>query len=157
MKKVFYILAASILLVSLFGCEPSDSAKTFEKKTGESNEYTTFNPPADGKITIDQKDRYIGVAKDLTAAVEKQRDIIQEFNKKYNITDETQLGDLEKKDKKAFEEWQKIGYEWTAKEMEIYRKNNLSQAEFEWVASALTDSINTTIQQEVEKALTSAE
>jgi len=156
MKKVFYIFVASILLISFFGCEPSDSAKTFEKKTAESDEYSTFTPPADGKITVDQKERYIGVARDLTAAIEKQRDIIQEFNTKYNITDETQLGDLEKKDKKAFEEWQKIGYEWTAKEMEIYRKNNLPQAEFEWVASALTDSINTVIQQEVEKALTPA-
>lgn len=157
MKKVFYILFASVMLFSLFGCEPSDSAKKFDKKDTEKKEYVEFTPPADGRITAEQKDRYIAVAKDLTDAVEKQRSVIQEFNKKYNISDEAGLSALEKENPKALEEWQNIGYQWTAKEMEIYRKNKLSQSEFEWIASALTEELNSDIQKEVEKALTPAE
>lgn len=156
MKKALYIVFAAALLFAVFGCEPSDSAKKFEKENKE-KEYAEFIPPADGKITSEQKDRYIAVAKELTAAVEAQRSVIQEFNKKYGITDEADLGKLEKENPMAMEEWQNIGYQWTAKEMEIYRKNSLSQSEFEWIASALTEELNTDVQKEVEKALTPIE
>ncbi|MDI6701123.1 MAG: hypothetical protein QME48_07875 [bacterium] len=151
MKKIFFAILISLLIIS---CTPTDNAKDIGKREmkEEVNPKSSFAPPADGKITEEQIGKYINVAKELTTEIENMSKKVEEFKKKYNLT-EDDMENLDKKDEKIRKEFESIKSNWENIEQSIYKKYNISQDEFEWIAAALTDSVNSEIQKRVEKEL----
>lgn len=150
MKKVFFVLVMILILVS---CAPSDAAKNIGKKTElEENKKETFIPPADGKITAEQIEKYVKVAKELTTEIENMSRIMESFKSKYNLTDDD-IVNIDKKDVKIKKEFEDIQKKWEDVESNIYKKYNLSQEEFEWIATALTEPVNSEAQKKIEEEL----
>lgn len=149
MKNIFAVLFIAIILFT-FGCTPSDSAKNLGGENGQVEAYT---PPADGKITEEQMNRYIATANMMTKELMVTSEKMMAFKAKYGIKDETDLENLDKFGAGAKSDFEAIMKEWEEKEANIYKSNNMSPSEFEWVAAGLTDPLNAEIQKKVEKAL----
>ncbi len=150
MKKILFVLVMILILIS---CAPSDAAKNIGKKTEqEENKEITFVPPADGKITSEQIEKYVKVAKELTAEIENMSKIMESFKSKYKLTDDDVIN-IDKKDAKIKKEFEEIQKKWEDIESNIYIKYNLSQEEFEWIATALTEPVNSEAQKKVEEEL----
>jgi len=149
MKNMVYFLMILELLF-LFGCTPSDSATNLKK--GESS-IETFTPPADGKITEEQVNRYIATASEMSSELSIISEKIKALKVKYGIKDDVDMEDMSKLGPGAKEEYDAIIKNWEVKEKEIYSKNKMTPSEFEWIAAGLTEPQNTEIQKRVEKAL----
>jgi len=151
MKKIVFVILITLLIIS---CTPTDNAKDIGKREmkEEVNPKSSFVPPADNKITEEQIGKYINVAKELTMEIEKMSKNVEEFKKKYNLTD-NDMENLDKKGDKIKKEFESIKNSWDNIEQGIYKKYNISQDEFEWIAAALTDSVNSEFQKRVEKEL----
>jgi len=149
MKNMIFVLMISALLFA-FGCTPSDSAANLKEGEAMNAEFT---PPADGKITEEQMNRYIATANEMSTELNIISEKMQTFKAKYGIKDETDMEDLSKFGPGAKEEFESLMKDWEAKEKEIYSKNKMTPSEFEWIAAGLTDPLNTEIQKQVEKAL----
>lgn len=149
MKNIISLLMI-LVLFSVFGCTPSDSATNLKETEMATAEYV---PPADGKITEEQMTRYIATATEMSKELNLISEKMQAFKAKYGITDDAQMDDLSKVKAGAKEEFEAILKEWEQKEKDIYSKNKMTPSEFEWVAAGLTDPLNTDVQKKVEKAL----
>ncbi len=147
MKKALLYALLITLIVSI-GC--------VERQGKPSEEVKPFVPPADGKITISQKDAYIKASVALKAAMDSYSSKIKEFIEKHKVNpDLTQMADSaflaeNPEIKKA---WDVLDTEWMKMQDEAYKNAGIIEDEFNWIGGALTDSINTDIQKEVEKAL----
>ncbi|MFO8062458.1 MAG: hypothetical protein R6U31_05980 [bacterium] len=154
MKRII-ITAIIILTVFLAGCEASSDAQRNalgKRNDKEMVKEESFTPPADGKITKPQADKYIAVAKRLNQAIEEQIVIMQEFYEKYDIEGKEEIESLENNDE-AMERWDEILKEWEAKETRIYKDEGLSSDEFDWIASALIDDKNKAVRLIVQQEL----
>ncbi|MEO0288951.1 MAG: hypothetical protein ABIN00_04895 [candidate division WOR-3 bacterium] len=150
MKKILFF---TLVIFFMASCTPTDNAKDIGKKVQkEETAKNVYTPPADGKITPEQMEKYIKVAKELTLEIEKMSQKVDEFKKKYNLSDED-MENLDKKGDKIRQEFEGIKSNWEKIEREIYRKNNITPEEFEWIAAALTDSVNSEVQKKVEQEL----
>lgn len=150
MKKILFFTMVIFLIIS---CTPTDNAKDIGKRVQkEETVNNVYTPPADGKISPEQMEKYIKVAKELTLEIEKMSQKVEEFKKKYNLSDED-MENLDKKGDKIKQEFEGIKSNWEKIESEIYKKNNITPEEFEWIAAALTDSVNREVQKKVEEAL----
>lgn len=150
MKKIMFFTMVIFFIVS---CTPTDNAKDIGKKVqkGEiSNKI--YTPPADGKINQEQMEKYIKVAKELTIEIVKMSQKVEDFKKKYNLSDDD-MENVDKKGDKIKQEFESIKSNWEKIENEIYKKNNITPEEFEWIAAALTDSVNIEVQKKVEQEL----
>ena len=149
MKKLLFILSI-VLMLLLNSCQPSQSAKI--QKENEMKKAEQFTPPADGKITDRQVEKYILVAKALNNAIAEQVVKMNDFYKKYDITGKEELGKL-KDNKKAMDEWNKLMANWEKTEEQVYKKYKMSSEEFDWIASALIENKNIPAQKKIEEAL----
>ncbi|MGE3062790.1 MAG: hypothetical protein AB7T10_04070 [bacterium] len=149
MKNMIFVLMILALLF-VFGCTPSDSAKNLNEAESQVEQYT---PPSDGKITEEQMNRYISTASMMSKELLVISEKVMAFKAKYGMKDETDLENLDKFGPGAKSDFEAIMKEWEQKEANIYKTNNMSPSEFEWVAAGLTDPLNTEIQKKVEKAL----
>jgi hypothetical protein len=147
MKKAL-LYALLITMVVGFGCVEKSGKPVDEEKP--------FVAPADGKITIPQKDAYIKASIGLKSAMDSYSDKIREFVEKYKVNpDLTQMADsaflaAHPEIKKA---WGELDKEWMKMQEEAYNTAGIAEEEFNWIGGALTDTINSGIQKEVEKAL----
>ncbi|MDY6787878.1 MAG: hypothetical protein SVK54_07120 [candidate division WOR-3 bacterium] len=154
MKRIT-ITAIIILTVFLAGCEASSDAERTalgKKNDKEMVREEGFQPPADGRISKPQADKYIAVAKRLNQAIEEQIVIMQEFYNEYNIEGKEEIESLENNEE-AMARWDEILKEWEAKEAKIYKEEGLSSDEFDWIASALIDDKNKAVRLIVQQEL----
>jgi arginyl-tRNA synthetase len=148
MRKALFFALLIALIVSV-GCVE-------KPEKPDNGEAEPFVPPADGKITGGQKDCYIKASIGLKAAMDTYSNKIKEFVDTYEVNpDLTQMADSaflaeHPEIKKA---WDALTEEWLKMQEEAYKNAGISEDEFNWIGGALTDSINTDIQKEVEKEL----
>lgn len=126
------------------------------EKAEKPEEVKPFVPPSDGKIRAEQKDAYIKASTALEEAMGKYSLKIKDFVEKHKVNpDLSQMSDTAFMNshpviKKA---WDELNEKWNIMQNEAYKIADITEEEFNWIGGALTDSINTVIQKEVEKAL----
>jgi len=111
------------------------------------------------RISEEDKQKYIQVCILLEKAVQEHTSVLEEFKKKYGLSENmAELADSVYREKhpEVVKAWEEIQEEWNAKEQEIYRKVGLTGEEFLRIASALTDPANADIQKEIEQAISQA-
>ncbi len=146
-KTCIYLFILALLLG--FGCVENP-----EKPP----EVKPFIPSADGKITITQMESYIKASRALNEAMTKYSDMIKEFVAKYKVdADLSQMSDstFMNSNPDVKKAWEDLMAEWMKMQEKAYKNAGIVEEEFNWIGGALTDSINTDIQKQVEKALTS--
>ena len=121
-------------------------------------ETKTFTPPADGKITMTQKDNYIKASIALQEAMTDYSSKLKDFVETYKLNpDLSQMVDSSfmKDNPDVKKAWDELNKKWDGMQQDVYKSAGIVEEEFNWIGGALTDSINTDIQKEVEKALSS--
>uniref|UniRef100_A0A7C4Y537 Uncharacterized protein n=1 Tax=candidate division WOR-3 bacterium TaxID=2052148 RepID=A0A7C4Y537_UNCW3 len=139
MKKLFLLL----FLIYFVNCKE-------EKKEGK------FTPPKDGIIRKEMADRYINVAVAFDRIVKEQGERINDFKKKYKLSDnldEIYKAEFRQKHPEIIKEWEEINGNWNAIEDSIYKAFNTSEEEFQWVASALIAPKNKPMQEYIQKRI----
>ena len=111
------------------------------------------------RISEEDKQKYIQVCILLEKAVQEHTSVLEEFKKKYGLSENmAELADSVYREKhpEVVKAWEEIQEKWNAKEQEIYKKVGITDEEFLRIASALTDPANADIQKEIEQAISQA-
>jgi len=151
MKKIYPFFSLFLALLFIIGCGGKPSANTKKEV-----EIKPFTPPANGKITEQQKDAYIKASIVLDSVMKIYSDNIKDFVDKYKVNqDLSQLADTTflKKHPDIKNAWDKLNKKWDNMQKEAYKSAGISEEEFNWIGGALTDTINSQVQKDVEKAL----
>ena len=151
MRKLYPFLTVFLTILFIIGCGGKPSANT-KKET----EIKPFTPPADGKITEQQKDAYIKASVALDSVMKIYSDNIKQFVDKYKVNpDLSQLADTTflKKHPDIKNAWDELNKKWDDMQKGAYKSAGISEEEFNWIGGALTDTINSQVQKDVEKAL----
>lgn len=115
-----------------------------------------FIPPDDNLITEDMAERYIACAVDIHSLIKDRADQGKQYLDSVGV-DIEQLSDTSfiANNKDIYETYNQItsGPAFTTAEQEIYITNNISEDEFIWIASHLSDPENQEIQRKVAEAL----
>jgi len=115
-----------------------------------------FVPPVDEKITDEMSDRYIACAIDIHKLIKGRAEMGREYLDSVGISIE-QLSDTAfvQENKEILLKYNEItsGENFLEIEKQIYYENNITEDEFIWIASHLSDPENTDIQKKVAQAL----
>jgi len=139
-------VAFAVIMLVFAGCKNKNNNKNLEG----------FIPPSDGLIRKSQAARYVNVSVALNKAVNDEAKRIEEFRKKYNISED--MNEIyDEKYKKAHPEvekaWEKLNKKWKIVQDSIYKTNNMSEKEFNWVAGALINPKNKPMQEYIERQI----
>ncbi|MCK4353490.1 hypothetical protein KAW65_08810 [candidate division WOR-3 bacterium] len=140
MKRYF----AYIVILLFIGCS--------EKSPKESE----FKPPEDGKITPEMVDAYVNASKYLMEAIALQEKEIEKFVHRHKIGDDlSEFSDSTycNKHPQVLKAWQRLQERWSKFEFAAYKKAPISEAEFNWIGGALTDTVNKAIQIQIAQKL----
>jgi len=142
MRYLKILTIVMIVLITMISCK-----NTGEKPAGAEQKLTNENryiPPADGIIADNQLYTYIKVAQKLQIQINENAIERNNLLKKFNVQKEDQLIDtlFMKKHKKLQEALINLEEVWKKRENKMYNELNITEDEFVWIASALTDSIN---------------
>lgn len=134
-----------LLLLIILGCGSSEEQS---KKS--------FTPPADGKITEEMANKYVKASQALMEAIKVHTERMNKFKERYGLdsdlrelTDTTYIAEHPE----VIRAWNRLQEKWKQEEKKAYKVAGISEDEFTWTASALTDTINSEIQKEIEKKL----
>ena len=115
-----------------------------------------FIPPEDEKITDDMAERYIACAIDIHKLIKGRAEKGREYLDSIGVTIE-QLSDTSfiQENKEVLERYNEItsGENFLETEKQIYINNNITEDEFIWIASHLSDTKNIEVQKRVAQAL----
>ena len=115
-----------------------------------------FIPPEDEKITDEMADRYVACAIEIHKLIKGRAEMGREYLDSIGVTIE-QLGDTAfvQENKEILNKYNEItsGENFLEIEKQIYYKNTISEDEFIWIASHLSDTENVEIQKKVAQAL----
>ncbi|HID93988.1 MAG TPA: hypothetical protein EYP60_07815 [bacterium (Candidatus Stahlbacteria)] len=140
MNRLFPLL----LLLTILGCGSSEESKK------------SFTPPANGKITEEMATKYVKASQALMEAIKVHTERMNKFRERYGLdSDLRELTDstYRAEHPEVIRAWDKLQEKWKQEEDKAYRIAGISEDEFTWIASALTDTINSEIQKEIEKKL----
>ncbi len=145
MRYLKILTIVMIVLITMISCQ--NTGEKLKKPTGAEQKLTNENmyiSPADGIIADKQLYTYIKIAKELQIQINESAIERNNLLKKFNIKKEDQLTDtlFMKKHKKFQEALNNLEKVWRDRENKIYNDLNITEDEFVWIASALTDSIN---------------
>jgi len=146
MKILMNRLFPLFLFLIILGCGSSDEEAT-----------KRFTPPADGKITNEMVDKYVKASQALMEAIKIHTERMNEFREKQGLQDSDLIkltdSTYRAEHPNVIREWDRLQETWKQEEKKAYRIAAISEDEFTWVASALTDTINLEVQKEIEKKL----
>ncbi|RKX71681.1 hypothetical protein DRP43_02280 [candidate division TA06 bacterium] len=145
MRYLKILTIVMIVLITMISCK--NTGEKSEKPAGAEQKLTNENryiPPADGIIADNQLYTYIKVAQKLQIQINENAIERNNLLKKFNVQKEDQLIDtlFMKKHKKLQEALINLEEVWKKRENKMYNELNITEDEFVWIASALTDSIN---------------
>jgi len=147
MKALVNKILPLLLLLTILGCGSSEEES---KKS--------FVPPANGKIADEMADKYVKVSQALMDAIKIHTERMNKFRERHGLKD----ADLIKLTDSTYRvehpnvirEWDKLQERWKQEENKAYKIADVSEDEFTWIASALTDTVkNAEIQKKIEKRL----
>jgi hypothetical protein len=139
-NQIVKLILFLILLVFVFDCE----------KIGKSK----FVPPKDGKVTEEMAKRYVQVSVALTKIAESEAVKLGELRKKYEISPGmAELNDNEYKEKhpEVVTAWESLRKNWERKQDSVYKALDMSEEEWDWIASAIISSENRDIRSFIEQ------
>lgn len=142
MNKILPLL----LLLTILGCGGSEEES---KKS--------FMPPANGKITYEMADKYVKVSQALMDAIKIHTGRMNKFRERHGLKDSDLIkltdSTYRAEHPNVIREWDKLQERWKQEENKAYKVAGISEDEFTWIASALTDTVNSEVQKEIEKKL----
>jgi len=147
MKALMNRLFPLLLLLTILGCGSSEEEST-----------KSFTPPADGKITDEMASKYVKASQSLMGAIKIHTERMSKFRDRHGLqnSDLIKLTDSTYRIEhpKVIREWDKLQEKWKQEENKAYMVAGISEDEFTWIASALTDTVrNAEIQKDIEKKL----
>jgi len=115
-----------------------------------------FTPPEDGKITEEMADKYILCAKGIHNLIKEKAQEGKNYLDSVGITiDNLSDSSFIANNKEVIEQYNLItsGVNFLEQEKSIYIETNMSEDEFIWIASHLSDTENEAIQQRIAEEL----
>lgn len=163
MKRVYTAVILTVLTLLSCSQKPGDSGDStlagvngaIDTIAGDTMN-AVFTPPADGIITEDMSERYIMCAKDINTLIQQRAEAGKNYLDSLGVTYE-QLADsaFKTNNKEIVDNYNNItvGGNFTESEKSIYRKYSMTEDEFIWIASHLSNPENAEIQAKVTEAL----
>lgn len=115
-----------------------------------------FNPPEDGRISVEKAKIYITASKHLMDAISKHEKDIQRFTVRYNISEDlSEISDSVycRDHPEVIRAWERLQTRWRNYELKAYQKAGINEEEFNWIGGALADTVNAEIQEWIQEQL----
>ncbi|MBN1620889.1 hypothetical protein JW890_09215 [candidate division WOR-3 bacterium] len=163
MKSALAIILLTALAMISCSQKPGSAGDTTASDTSAVNdtlsvepETLPFTPPVDGIITEEMSERYIQCAVEINNLIQQRAEAGRNYLDSLGVTFE-QLSDstFKAENSQVIENYNNItiGGDFAEAEKNIYRKYSMSEDEFIWIASHLSNPENKEIQAKVTEAL----
>ncbi|MBN1150877.1 hypothetical protein JXA84_06635 [candidate division WOR-3 bacterium] len=163
MRKIHLFIILTVLIFSSCSQNPGSQTDSTVALNGDSvgvvvtdTAEIVFQPPEDGIITEEMSDRYISCAKEINALIQQRAETGKNYLDSLGVTYE-QLSDsaFKSKNPEIVETYNQItvGGDFSEIEKSIYQRYSMTEDEFIWIASHLSNPENSEIQEKVTEAL----